>query len=46
MFCRMVNVLADRYNSFFNSFEQKHQEQMTVPEYIAMTEKIYLLGQE
>ena len=37
----MVDVLAVRYNSFFNSFEQKHQEQMTLPEYVAMTEKLF-----
>lgn len=37
----MVDVLAVRYNSFFNSFEQKHREQMTLPEYVAMTEKLF-----
>ena len=46
MVCRMVDVLAVRYNSFFNSFEQKRQEQMTLPEYVAMTGKLYPLGQE
>lgn len=37
----MVDVLAVWYNTFFNSFEQKHQEQMTLPEYVTMTEKLF-----
>ena len=45
MFCRTVDVLAARYNSFFSSLEQKHQEQMSLPEYAAMTEKLYPQGQ-
>ena len=45
MFCRTVDVLAARYNSFCSSLEQKHQEQMSLPEYVAMTEKLYPQGQ-
>lgn len=46
MFCSPVDVPAVQYNWFFNSFEQRRQEQMTLPEYVAMTEKLYPLGQE
>ena len=45
MFCRIEDVLAAWYNSFFSSLERKHQEQMSLPEYVAMTEKLYPRGQ-